>query len=331
MVSGYRPYRFGSMVMTDTPAHSDILETMKVGLKVSLREDTRERIRNSRPEMCEVWFDATRPDDYSDMFGFLKSSGLDVGLHFWGRLPDGVLANLSYPDRSDLERSRTLYERTVDLAARYRFSYVNIHPGYSARVAIDASFEKFSVRSQPIPSDESISVFLEHVNNLNSYAQHRHVTLTVETVPARVTDGWTDPGPRQQTQNIYELPLAAIEQAAKSGIVIANDFNHTAAHVMTDRRDTVREYVQAVTERLAPHTRLIHAGFLIAPYNGTDMHDTFLGPKFRDPGAVPNEDELRRLIRIFVHRDDVWMLAEPSVDHIGNYRYLRSLVDSLRA
>jgi hypothetical protein len=175
--------------------------------------------------------------------------------------------------------------------------------------------------------DTSIRLFLKNAQTLQAYAKSKNVILTVETVPIRVTDGWYDAKTRLIPKNIYELPPTAIVRAANAGLWVANDFSHTAAGVISDNPDVVWTYVQGITMSLAPQTRLIHIGFAMPPYNGTDNHDMFDNPVLQTSDAVPNIHQLKELLKIFINRNDVWILAEPKEGHAKNYFLVQKLIE----
>ena len=149
---------------------------------------------------------------------------------------------------------------------------------------------------------------------------------TVETVPQREMNNWYDPASRNHPFNTYELPAPVLLDAASRGIWIANDFCHTAAHIISDAPEPVWAYVKDITTQLAPSTRLIHAGFVVPPYNGTDFHSTFTHPLFETSAAVPNTLQTIELLKLFDNRDDVYLLAEPARDHVENYFFLQKLL-----
>lgn len=70
---------------------------------------------------------------------------------------------------------------------------------------------------------------------------------------------------------------------------------------------------------MAHATRLIHLGFLMPPYNGTDNHDTLENPALDTDQALPNKQQMLQLLKCFKNRDDVWILTEPNGRHAQNY------------
>jgi hypothetical protein len=66
---------------------------------------------------------------------------------------------------------------------------------------------------------------------------------------------------------------------------------------------------------------------MIPPYNGTDNHDTFENPIFKTNNAIPNHRQMIELLKLFINRDDVWILAEPKDDHVKNYFIVKKLLE----
>jgi hypothetical protein len=300
---------------------------MKLGLKVNADAEYLARLDGAHPPFVEVWFNASAPAQYEALFAELARRNCDAGLHFWGQLDNHIAPNIAYPDTQVIEQTMTLMKRTIDIAHQHHFSYVNIHPGASALAKVNYENERYDVVTDPIPTDTSINLFLEHASKLSEYARARNVVFTVETVPARITHGWYDADARNNPNHLYELPVEAIKQAADRGIWVANDFCHTAANIIADNPHDVWTFVRDTTVRLADQTRLIHLGFVMPPYNGTDNHDTLTNPILDTVAAVPNTSQMIELLRLFENRDDVWMLVEPKEDHVTNYLLAQKLLN----
>jgi hypothetical protein len=115
--------------------------------------------------------------------------------------------------------------------------------------------------------------------------------------------------------------------AARDGFRIANDFGHTAASVLTDDVNSVWRYLLDFTRAVVKQTKLIHLGFLVPPYNGTDFHDSLANPLFETTKAVPNKQQTLELLRIFKNRPDTYILVEPNGGHVGNYFLAKKLLD----
>ncbi|OGG01859.1 hypothetical protein A2Z33_01245 [Candidatus Gottesmanbacteria bacterium RBG_16_52_11] len=298
---------------------------MKLGIKVGPSQDSEADITAANPDFCEVWFDISRQADYRGLFSFLEKSGTEAGLHYWGALPDGTWTTLAHPDEGVRRQTVQLIRKTIDIAAEWKFTYVNIHPGARADVKIDFSTESFRVAGPPVELKQSIGAFLTLYAGLHDYATSRGVVLTVETVPARVYNGWYNGSNRLKPFEAFELPLEAVLAAASAGYWVANDFAHTAASLTAGSAADVWKALKIATNRMSPKTRLVHVGFLIPPFNGTDYHDRLDNPGFTGGGAVPDRNQTKLLLKQFVRRSDVWVLAEPASDHVGNFRLLKTL------
>jgi sugar phosphate isomerase/epimerase len=300
---------------------------MKLGIKVNADTDSFDRLAGSNPTLAEVWFNANGPEKYTELFDELKRRKCDVGLHFWGMLDNNIAPNIAHPDDDAVQQTLRLMRKTIDIAAQNNFQYVNIHPGSAALLQVNYQKERYDMIREPVDMERSIELFLENAQSLNEYAKTRGIVFTVETVPPRITDGWYDEKARLTPKNVYELPPVAIVRAAELSLSIANDFCHTAANVITDDPDVVWTYLFGLTKQLAPSTRLIHIGFVMPPYNGTDNHDHLDNPMMRTHEAVPNNEQLVELLKLFKDRDDVWVLTEPKDDHVKNYFLAKNLLD----
>lgn len=300
---------------------------MTLGIKVGLNRQSFLDLEQTNAPFVEVWFNINRAGEYSELFAELRRRRCEVGLHFWGQLPDGTSPGFGYPDNQILNASSNVVKQTIDVAARNAFQYVNIHPGSRAIVKIDLDRQDYPYVSAPAPLDQAQQVFLEHVSALNAYAKDRGVLLTVETVCRRVqkTD-WYNSASRLKPIDIFQLPVASIQAAAERGVAIANDFAHTATDPETHDPKRIWQFLLRTTQTLAPSTRLIHVGFLVPPYNGTDFHDTLENPLLETNDALPNERQMIELLNLFKNRDDVWILVEPSSRHAQNYALAQKIL-----
>ncbi len=299
---------------------------MKLGIKVNADKRSFSRLSEANADLAEVWFNANTPDAYTELFAELKRRKCDVGLHFWGTINGHILPNLSYPDDIVITETLALMKRTIDIASHNNFQYVNIHPGSSALLAVDFANERYDILKDPKDQDDAIERFLTHASELNIYAQSKGIVFTVETVPLMITDGWYNQNARLTPKKSYELPIPAIIRSASAGISVANDFSHTAASIIANDESSVWRFVYGMTELLAPMTRLIHIGFIMPPYNGTDNHDQLDNPILDTSAAVPNNQQLIELLKLFSNRPDIWILAEPSQHHAKNYTIVKELL-----
>jgi hypothetical protein len=300
---------------------------MKLGLKVNADQESFERLSGANPQLAEVWFNINDANKYTELFDELKRRQCDVGLHFWGMLEHNIAPNIAYPNEKTLEASLDLMRQTIDIAAANHFQYVNIHPGCAALSQVNYAQQRYDIIQHPVDVDVSIELFLKNAKILSDYATSKNVVFTVETVPVRITDGWYDADARLRPKNIFELPVRAIVQAAQAGIPVANDFCHTAANVITDDPDVVWTFLDGTTKQLAPYTRLIHLGFIMPPYNGSDNHDQLDNPIMNSADAIPNTNQMIELLKYFKNRDDVWILVEPNNDHVKNYQLAKNLIE----
>ncbi len=302
---------------------------MILGIKVGLQKQSFLDITQTNAPFAEVWFNVSQMDDYTELFDTLKARRMQVGLHYWGALEDGTWTNIAYPDTELINRSVSMMQTAIDTASRHGFQYVNIHPGCAARVGIDFDRHRMDLRSAPVPWDQSIPIFLENAKKLNDYACERNVVFTVETLPSRVVKGWYDTAARANPamiMNVYELPIEALEQAAADGLWIANDFCHTAAIPSSDP-SALWQYLKSKTIALAPQTRLIHLGFVTAPFNGTDIHNMLDPTVLNSDSAMPNKLQMIELLRLFQNRDDIWILTEPKDRHVENYFLAKKILE----
>lgn len=306
-----------------------LIGMIKLGIKVGPQQDSFSDLDATKAPFCEVWYNATKPDDYTELFDGLKKRAIETGLHYWGALSDGTWTNFAYPDAELITTTLDLMKHTIDTAARHNCVYVNIHPGTAAKVHIDFEAQAFKLLSEPVPMHEAQALFLEHAHALHDYATKRGIILTIETVPLMDMNGWYDgPSGRDNPMNIHELPVSTHMEAASQGLWIANDFCHSAANTITDRADAVWTDLHALTKTLAAQTRLIHLGFIVPPYNGCDFHDHLDNPLLDTNQAIPNKQQMIELLKLFKHRTDMWMLVEPVADHVKNYHLAQKILET---
>ncbi len=300
---------------------------MKLGLKVNADADGFERLSQANPPFVEIWFNVNDSGRYNDLFEELKRRKCEAGLHFWGRCTDNIAPNLAYPDAKVAAETLALIKRTIDIAAANEFQYVNVHPGASALSKVNYADERYNLISESISTDRATQVFLAHAQELHAYAKKYGIVFTVETVPQRITRGWYTAETRLTPDTIYELPDMAIIQAARTGLWVANDVVHTAANRVSNDAHAIWQHLVDVSDALMSQTRLIHLGFLIPPYNGTDHHGSLTDPVFETSQAIPNKSQSVQLLKKFRNRPDIWILVEPKNDHVENYHLARNLID----
>ncbi len=299
---------------------------MKLGIKLNADAASFTRLAKTNAPFAEIWFNVNDYRRYEALFEELNRRRAKIGLHFWGLLPNNISPNIAYPDSDIAKKSMDLMRQTLDIAAQRKCSYVNIHPGSAAVLHVNYDTQQFDVVQNPVETDVAIQTFLEHAIKIHEYAKTKGVILTVETVPARITDGWYNAKARLKPKNAYELPARAIIQASQSGLFVANDFCHTAANVISNDSDAVWTFLRGTTELLAPKTRLIHLGFVMPPYNGTDNHNSLDNPILETSKAVPNKKQMIELLKLFKNRNDIFILVEPKDRHETNYFLAKELI-----
>lgn len=302
---------------------------MKLGIKVGLKNDSFEDLDKTQAPACEVWYNASKAHDYTDFLEKLSRRGIDVGLHYWGALPDGTMTNIAYPDASLNQASMGLMMQTLETAAYYHCVYVNIHPGSYTTIKVDFETYDYPYVSAPCDLHKAQENFLTHAENLQARAKELGVVLTVETV-ARLSPKthWYVPSGRLNTINLYDMPLATVLAAKNAGIPVANDFVHSATQSQSTNRTDIWNNLKQTTLDLFDATRLIHVGFYVPPYNGADNHDMLDNPLFETDRAIPNKNEMRELLQLFKQRNDVWAITEPRQDHVKNYFLAKKLQEN---
>jgi hypothetical protein len=303
--------------------------SMKLGIKVGPQKSSIPDLEATHAPFAEVYLDINRLDEYTGLFNYLKNHHIETGLHYWASLKDKICSNIAYPDSEILKESQQLIQKTIDIADKFGFQYVNIHPGSRSLVRFDMTNQVFELLTKPIPTEESINIFLENATRLDAYAKSKNVDLTIETVPIRVTNEyWIKPRNEQIPINVYELPIEALFRAKEKGLNIANDFGHTAASIDSQNSDLIRKHLDVSTIRLANQTKLIHLGFIAKPYNGTDFHDSLTNPVLETDQAIPNKKQMIQLLHIYPKNQKIWILVEPNASHIENYFAAKKLLES---
>ena len=283
------------------------------------------------PRVCEVWFRVDWIDRYLRLFRYLRRKNIQSGLHFWGMLPGGIMPNFAFPDPDVREPSLVLVKQTIDAASEFGLTYVNIHPG-SYRLST-VNLNRLFMR--PVPGRETSSregeaVLRENISVLHEYAKKRGVILLVETLPAKEPMHWRDLAKgRMRTQDMKNVPVAAVEMLAENGAWITNDLCHTAMDIVSDDRTHLFAKLLEKTKRLAKQTRLIHANTMLPPFNGTDGHLGILDEDFKS-GVFPSREQLVHLLSVFAHRDDIWVIPEPFSKNAENTLALEKLLDVVK-
>jgi hypothetical protein len=121
--------------------------------------------------------------------------------------------------------------------------------------------------------------------------------------------------------------MTTLMKAIANNAWFANDFGHTAANCVSDSTKDIWAMLYDVSKTYASKTKLIHIGFLAPPFNGTDFHDHMDNPLLETNQAVPNNQQLIDLFKLFPDRDDVYALVEPMNDHVKNFFLAKTLLE----
>ncbi len=299
---------------------------MTLGIKVGPQQSSIHDLAVTGARFVEVWYRPDRPDDYTDLFTHCRANHIALGLHHWATTREGFWQTFAYPDEQISMDSEHLIQTTIDHAARIGAVYVNIHSGSLRRVLYDFQTHDVRVVSDAVDRPDGIQHAVHAIERLDAYARSKGILLTVETTPPFIYPAGYEFDKTSQPVDISELSISEFSHLIPS-IAIANDFSHTAAGCISDQRTDVYNHLIATTDKLFRQTRLLHVGFDIDPYNGTDFHDSLSNPNFLSSDrAVPNKSELIGLLSKFVTRQDVYALVEPVQDHVGNFEMLQKLV-----
>lgn len=299
---------------------------MKLGIKVGLKGDPQKDLELTKPDFCEVWFHSGTISKYDDLFLLIKKHTKTAGLHYWGTIDDKILTNISFPDTKVLKESIALIKKTIDVAQKNNFWYVNIHPGGARLIKIDFEKGELSIASEPVDFKESVAILQESLIELDKYAKSRGVQFLVESVPLySIATG--DRDERDFPIMGHEIPLNLLKPVIMdNNIGFTNDFGHTAASVSSESRTQIWKFLQDTTQELASQTKLLHTCYIVPPYNGTDYHGCLYYDEFKTNLAIPNYDEMKSLLKLFAGRNDIGALVEPETNHPDNYSILKQLI-----
>lgn len=304
---------------------------MKLGIKVGLKGDSVADLEITKPDFCEVWFHSGKISEYDELFTHIKRLRVGCGLHFWGALADNTLANLCYPDQSVLKTSRDLIKKTIDAAAKNGCWYVNIHPGGARLSRVDFEGQNYIPYGPNTTFEQSRLLLAEMTHELAAYAQSRNIPLYIESVPTvGIGHPWYGIEGRLKPVEMLELPLKYYDLALKiSNVYFTNDLGHTTANLAGKSRTEMKAFIFKTTTELVNQTKLLHVGYIIPPYNGTDYHGCLYYDEFKTNAAIPNYEEIKMLLSLFKNRPFVGALVEPEVDHPHNFQILKRLVAEL--
>lgn len=274
--------------------------------------------------MCEVWFDVTKADTYTEMFSWLTKHNVSLGLHHWGVINGNIKTNVSTQDEHIRDATIEQMKQTIDIGADIGCIYVNAHPGAQEIETIDfTDWKQAMVAGKGTPPDISHRLFLEAATELTEYAHTKGVLLTIESITARESAINHD---RFDTYDPGNMPLPVLEQFAHTGGWFANDISHTGTHFLVSEQDQqiAEKKLMEFASRMAARTRLIHMNLITPPYNGTDSHDGITDADFSQE-TFPTKQGVIEFLSLFKGRDDVYIVNEPKKDVAGNYIALAEL------
>lgn len=305
---------------------------MKLGIKVGLKGNSYQDLVDSKPDFCEVWFHSGKIDEYHDLFSKIKQVGCTAGLHFWGMLNNEVLPNLCYPDNSILRASIDLVKKTIDIAHQNNFWYVNVHPGGAKLARVDFECEHFFPLGRKVSFEICQKILSDTMQKLSLYAKSKNVLLLLESVPnLAIGHPWYGTAGRYKPVELFELPVYYLADVIKNtkNLFFTNDFGHTAGNFVNKNRKKIINGIFKTTKKYAEFTKLLHIGYIVPPYNGTDYHGCLYYDEFKSVKAVPNYDEMKELLKIFIDQKDIGALVEPEKDHPINFKILKQIVNGI--
>ncbi len=299
---------------------------MILGIKVGPQKTSIRDLTKTGAPFAEVWYRPDRQNDYKELFSWCGSHGISLGLHHWATTNQGFWQTFAYPSEQISMESELAIQTTIDHAAALGAVYVNIHSGSLRRISYDFATHEVRVKSAPVDRPTGIQYAVAAIMRCDAYARSKGILLTVETTPPYIYPAGHECDKTSTPIDISELCVSEFAHMMPS-VHIANDFSHTAAGCISNSRTDVYTHLVTTTQKLFHQTRLLHVGFDINHYNGTDFHDSLSHSDFQTSDrAVPNISELIQLLAPFTKRPDVYALVEPVMDHIGNYKILADLV-----
>lgn len=306
---------------------------MKVGFKTGPKswQEGQQIITEHGAKYVELWYRYDWEDRYQDFFDFFAQQGVACGLHYWGVVDGNILPSFCYDEPNQYRQGIESVKVAIDAASRAGAYYVNAHPGSRVLTKLNDDFNQLSIIDGPITSEErGLQLLLEAAQELSAYAQSRGVHFLIETIPARDSSSWSDLGElRKEPIETHHASMSMIESIAERGILIANDFGHSAASQPNENRITMYHDLLAATQTLAPQTKLLHVNTVLPPFNGIDTHDGILVDDWA-AGVFPNEVQFKELLQQFTRRPDVWAIPEPKEDKmLANYLALIDYVHEL--
>lgn len=301
---------------------------MLLGIKGGLLGNPFADLAAARPDFCELWFHSGKIDEYKALFEYLKQQNIRAGIHFWGMTQDGILANFAYPDAEILYKSREMAFQTLEAAAKHKALYVNFHPTGSCLTRVSFEKEYFDPYTSPVPLKTALPILTESFTLLASRAKSYGIPICIESVPLNALGHpWRGMIGRHKPVFIGEFSMLDVKSLLSiDNVYFANDFGHSAGTIKTTDRQAVFNRLKDISEKFLEETKLLHVGYIVPPYNGTDYHGCLYYDELKTPVAVPNETELINLLKLYSTRKDVYALVEPETDHVRNFQVLKTLV-----
>ncbi|NCN58937.1 hypothetical protein COW99_04865 [Candidatus Roizmanbacteria bacterium CG22_combo_CG10-13_8_21_14_all_38_20] len=299
---------------------------IKLGIKVGANEDDIARLEKTNPNSMEVRFILEQAKLFKPVLNYAKKHNIQANFHHWAAF-DGVLANTAAPGKFGKESVQTVVD-TIDTAAENKGGYVVYHTGTTWQNKVDHKVGRLTPLAQIATEDEAIGLFTTRALKLHRYANSKGIQLILETTPMFDAAQWMSQIGRLKRISIGKLPISIIDTLADQGINIANDFEHTACNYPDHDHAETFDYLYTKTQQLLSQTKLLHLGYLIPPYNGTDYHGDLSNPEFSTDVALPNKNEMLKLLELFKNHEKLWIISEPKTDHVGSYEKASDLLQS---
>jgi hypothetical protein len=302
---------------------------MKLGVKIG-PVGWREVLQATQSQYCEVWYRLDWADRFIPIFKYLKAHSINFGLHFWAQLPGGFEPNLAWEADGIADHSQQVMLQTLDLAAGVGAAYVNVHPGSLRLKRLDLDAQTMGLVGEiGVTADRAWQSLDRRTSTLHQYGSSHGVLFLVETLPQNDVEHWRDDSGRLRPQPAQNLSPATILKLAQNGRWVTNDIGHTAASWVTGDPNQLWQNVYVTSQQLAPQTKLVHLNTVHPPFNGTDSHGGVLPQDFA-AGVFPNRHQILQLLRLFKHRDDVWIIPEPPAPlMVQNYRAIQQLIQEI--
>lgn len=299
---------------------------IKLGIKVGANEEDIGRLEKTNPSCMEVRFILEQAKLFKPVLKYAKKYNIQANFHHWASF-DGILANVAHPGKFGEDSVQTVKD-TIDIASYNKGGYVVYHTGTTRQNKVDHKVGRIIPLEKVASEADAIKIFIERALKLYEYAKNKNIQLLLETTPMFDASVWMSREGRLNPLSIGKLPISVVETLANNKVGIANDFEHTASNYPDHSHNEVFSYLYAKSQKLASQTKLLHLGYLIPPYNGTDYHGDLSDPEFLTDIALPNENEMLKLFRLFKNHDKLWIIPEPKMDHVGSYKKASDLLQS---